>query len=98
MGQVPMTTNASVRREPVPERKLRLFGADGTFLMRIDIAQSDELLAAGLAEWRGRDLRMIFLDSPVRRGLDGLHTVKHSEGVKNCRGFAHGIVPAEGGR
>jgi len=79
-------TPLPVRREPVSEPKVRLFGSDGHFVMRATTQQTAELLHAGLAEWRGRDLRMIA--GGGRHGLDGLHVVAHSDGVKNCYGFA----------
>lgn len=95
-----MRASSPVRREPVPERKVRLFGADGTFLLRISADQEDELLAAGLAEWRGRDLRMIYLDSPVRRGLDGMSVTNREtdENARGCYSYATRTLPVEGGR
>ncbi len=53
--------------------KLRLFAARGGFMRRVDRRQADELIAAGLAEWRGSDLRMIELER-YRRGLNGAAT------------------------
>jgi hypothetical protein len=75
--------------------RVRLFAADGGFLRRVDSAQADELIAAGLAEWRGGDLRMIALER-YRSGLNGAR-VHCRETVDNARGnwaFGRGVLPA----
>jgi hypothetical protein len=92
-----MMAASVVPRERVSAAKVRLFAPDGAFLMRATSEQVDKLLAAGLAEWRGRDLRMI--GESWRRGLDGLRVTK-SETPENARGvfsFATRTLPADGG-
>ncbi|MBI4891575.1 MAG: hypothetical protein HY821_13200 [Acidobacteria bacterium] len=74
-----------VRPVAVSKGKLRLFDASGIFLRRVLPAQADELLAAGLAEWRGRDLRFVAVEGKLCRGLDGL-TVTKRETSENPRG------------
>lgn len=74
-----------VRPAAVPEAKPRLFDASGVFLRRVLPAQAEELTAAGLAEWRGRDLRCVAAQGQLRRGLDGL-TVTMRETADNSRG------------
>ena len=82
---------SSVPRERVPGGKLRLFGADGGFLRRVDVQQADELLAAGLAELRGRDIRLIALER-YRCGLDGLRPTEAASATnpRGCWTFRRG--------
>jgi hypothetical protein len=87
-ASVPQAARASAGR-------VRLFGADGGFLRRVDSAQADELAATGLAEWRGSELRMIGLER-YRRGLDGawVHRVETFDNPRGCYTFRRGVMPA----
>jgi len=92
-----MMAASVVPRERVSAAKVRLFAANGTFLVRATAQQVDKLLAAGLAERRGDALRMI--GESWRRGLDGLCVTKR-ETPENARGvfsFATRTLPADGG-
>ena len=90
-----MSLEPSVRASsPVHKPRIRVFAADGRFVIRACPDQADKLLAAGLAEWRGRNLRLI--GTPGRRGLDGLRVILHEtpENARNCYSFATRTLPA----
>lgn len=74
---------------------MHLYAAAGGFLRRINLAQADELIAAGLAEWRGDDLRMIALER-YRSGLNGarVHCRETQDNTRNNWAFGRGVLPA----
>lgn len=84
---------AAVPRERIPAGRVYLYAAAGGFLRRVNPAQADRLLASGLAEWRGQDLRLIELErfTPC---LDGLHVTRREtpENARGCWAFRKGAV------
>lgn len=66
-------------------RRVRLFDGVGGFLRTVSACQADELVAVGLAEWRGDLLRFVAAQAQFRRGLDGLK-VNRRETADNARG------------
>jgi hypothetical protein len=68
----------------------KVFAADGEYLGRHPAEQMDRLAVAGLAEWRGREVRLMTAASPVaHRRPNGwfLHHCETEENPRNCHTF-----------